>query len=118
MTQLTPKKASRGQVIAWGLWDWGSAGFNTIIVTFVFSVYLTSSVGKGLCTPEQLTADGSCPDASSMLGWALGIAGFFIAVLAPVTGQRADAGGRRRLSLGVFTYATVATMLALYFLNN
>jgi UMF1 family MFS transporter len=118
MTQLTPKKASRGQVIAWGLWDWGSAGFNTIIVTFVFSVYLTSSVGKGLCTPEQLTADGSCPDASSMLGWALGIAGFFIAVLAPVTGQRADAGGRRRLSLGVFTYATVATMLALYFVQN
>jgi len=117
MTQITPK-ASRGQVVAWGLWDWGSAGFNTIIVTFVFSVYLTSSVGKGLCTPDQLTVDDSCPTASSMLGWALGIAGFFIAVLAPVTGQRADAGGRRKLSLGVFTYVTVATMLALFFVKD
>jgi UMF1 family MFS transporter len=117
MTQITPK-ASRGQVVAWGLWDWGSAGFNTIIVTFVFSVYLTSSVGKGLCTADQLTIDDSCPAASSMLGWALGIAGFFIAVLAPVTGQRADAGGRRKLSLGVFTYVTVATMLALFFVKN
>src|SRR5690606_31969374 len=117
MTQITPK-ASRGQVVAWGLWDWGSAGFNTIIVTFVFSAYLTSSVGTGLCTPDQLTADESCPAASSMLGWALGIAGFFIAILAPVTGQRADAGGRRKLSLGIFTYVTVATMLALFFVKN
>lgn len=113
-----PRPATRGQIIAWGLWDWGSAGFNTIIITFVFSVYITSSVGKGLCTTSELTADGSCPAASSWLGWALAIAGFFIAVLAPVTGQRADAGGRRKLSIGVFTGITVATMLALYFVRN
>lgn len=124
MTQITPSSASptrtgtRGQIIAWGLWDWGSAGFNTVIITFVFSVYLTSSVGKGLCTPDQLTAEGSCPTASSLLGWAIGIAGFFIAVLAPVTGQRADAGGHRRLSLGIFTFVSVGTMLALYFVKN
>lgn len=121
MTQPTPSAAprtSRGQIVAWGLWDWGSAGFNTIIVTFVFSVYLTSSVGTGLCTPDELTAEGSCPAASSALGWALGLAGFFIAVLAPVTGQRADAGGRRKLSLGVFTLATVATMVALFWVRD
>lgn len=127
MTQITPESgsqtpaprpATRGQIIAWGLWDWGSAGFNTVILTFVFSVYLTSSVGKGLCTAAELTADGSCPAASSQLGWAIGIAGFFIAVLAPVTGQRADAGGHRRLSLGIFTFVTVASMLALYFVRS
>lgn len=123
MTQITPssepvKPATRGQIIAWGVWDWGSAGFNTIIITFVFSVYVTSSVGKDLCTAAQLTEDGSCPAASSWLGWALAIAGFFIAVLAPVTGQRADAGGRRKLSIGVFTGVTVASMLALYFVKD
>ena len=29
-------------VIAWGLWDWGSAAFNAVITTFVFTVYLVS----------------------------------------------------------------------------
>ena len=28
---------------AWGLWDWGSAAFNAVVTTFVFTVYLTSS---------------------------------------------------------------------------
>lgn len=109
---------TRGQIVAWGLWDWGSAGFNTIIITFVFSVYMTNSVGLDLCDAGQLTADGTCPAAASWLGWAIGIAGFFIAVLAPVTGQRADAGGRRKLSIGVFTGITVASMLALYFVKS
>ena len=33
---------TRKQVFAWGLWDWGSAAFNAVIVTFVFSVYPVS----------------------------------------------------------------------------
>lgn len=109
--------ATRGQVVAWGFWDWGSAAFNAVIVTFVYSVYLTDSVGSGLCRPDQLTDSGACPAASSWLGWALGIAGFFIAVLAPVTGQRADAGGHRRLSLGTFTAVAVVATACLFFVQ-
>ena len=81
----------RGRVVAWGVWDWGSAAFNAVILTFVFSVYLTDAVGDDL--PGDISAN-------TWFGWSLGLAGFFIAVLAPVTGQRADAGGRRKLSLG------------------
>ncbi|HLS62594.1 MAG TPA: hypothetical protein VK060_04400, partial [Ruania sp.] len=29
-------------VLAWSLWDWGSAAFNAVITTFVFTVYITS----------------------------------------------------------------------------
>ena len=36
------------RVVAWALWDCGSTGLNAIVATFVFSVYLTSSVGAGL----------------------------------------------------------------------
>ena len=97
--------ASRRQVAAWGLWDWGSAAFNAVIVTFVFSVYLTDAVGDDL--PGSISA-------STWLGWSLGIAGFFIAVLAPVSGQRFDATGRRKRSLGVLTFLTVATMAAMF----
>ncbi|AOW92991.1 hypothetical protein BFN03_10855 [Rhodococcus sp. WMMA185] len=101
--------ATRRQVVAWGLWDWGSAAFNAVIVTFVFSVYLTDAVGDDLPGPVS---------ASAWLGWSLGIAGFFIAVLAPISGQRFDAAGRRKWALGALTLATVACMAAMFFVRD
>jgi MFS transporter, UMF1 family len=66
---------TRGQVLAWGLWDWGSAAYQAVILTFVFSVYLTDAVGADLEGPVS---------ANSWLGWAIGAAGLLIALLAPV----------------------------------
>ena len=71
------RRSKRSQVLAWALWDTGSAGVSSIVVTFVFSVYLTGTVGKGL-------PGGATP--ASWLGRALAIAGLSIAVLAPVIG--------------------------------
>ncbi|WP_035769127.1 MFS transporter [Arthrobacter castelli] len=81
---------SKRQIAAWGSWDWGSAAFNAVMTTFVFTVYLTSTA-----------AFGGEDYVSGMLGGALAIAGLTIALLAPITGQRSDAGGRRKLWLGV-----------------
>lgn len=100
---------ARRQVVAWGLWDWGSAAFNAVILTFVFSVYLTDGVGDDL--PGSISA-------STWLGWSLGIAGVVIAVTAPVSGQRYDEEGRRKRSLGVLTAVTVAAMAAMYFVRD
>ncbi|MDQ4037548.1 MAG: MFS transporter [Actinomycetota bacterium] len=99
----------RGQVLAWGVWDWGSAAYNAVILTFVFSVYLTDSVGADLPGPIS---------ANSYLAWSIGIAGFFIALLAPVTGQRADAGGHRKLSLGFWTGLVVLSTAGLFFVED
>ena len=41
-----------------------------------------------------------------------------IAVLAPVTGQRADAGGHRRRNLGLFTGLVIVSTLGLYFVKD
>lgn len=101
--------ATRRRVAAWGLWDWGSSAFNAVIVTFVFSVYLTGAVGKDL--PGSISA-------STWLGWSLGVAGFLIAVLAPASGQRYDATGHRKRSLAVLTFGTVATMAAMFFVRD
>ncbi|MEK0154618.1 MFS transporter [Arthrobacter oryzae] len=94
--------ASKGKVLAWAAWDWGSAAFNAVMTTFVFTVYLTSN------------AFGGEDQASAVLGGALAIAGAAIALLAPVTGQRSDTGGRRKLWLGVNT-AAVAVLTGLCF---
>ncbi|WP_457964139.1 MFS transporter [Arthrobacter sp. D1-29] len=92
----------KGRVLAWASWDWGSAAFNAVMTTFVFTVYLTSN------------AFGGQDRASAVLGGALAVAGVAIALLAPVTGQRSDIGGRRKLWLGVNTTA-VAILTALCF---
>ncbi|MCT9625518.1 MFS transporter [Pseudarthrobacter equi] len=94
--------SSKGRILAWASWDWGSAAFNAVMTTFVFTVYLTSN------------AFGGKDEASAVLGAALAVAGLAIALLAPVTGQRSDAGGRRKLWLGVNT-AAVAVLTALCF---
>jgi UMF1 family MFS transporter len=88
--------------VAWAMWDWGSAAYHAVILTFVFSVYLTDTVGDAR------------PEASAALGYAMGAAGLFIALLAPVIGQRADASGRRKLATGLWTGCTIATMAALF----
>ncbi|HEY8753295.1 MAG TPA: MFS transporter [Arthrobacter sp.] len=92
----------KGRIVAWAAWDWGSAAFNAVMTTFVFTVYLTSS------------AFGDKDQASAVLGGALAIAGIAIALFAPVTGQRSDNGGRRKLWLGVNT-AVVALLTGLCF---
>ena len=96
---------ARGRVLAWAMWDWGSASFNAVITTFVFTVYLTSS------------SFGDENVVAAQLGWALAIAGALIAVLAPVTGQASDRGGRRKFWLGVHTGIVVLISAALFFVQ-
>ena len=75
----SPSSSRRG-VFSWALWDWGSASFNAVIITFVFTPYLT----KGVAATEEA--------GSSALGWSLAAAGLVIALVAPAVGTRADAG--------------------------
>lgn len=84
----------RSRVVAWALWDCGFVGLNAIVVTFVFSVYLTESVGEGM-------PGGASP--ASWLGRALTVAGVVVAVLAPVTGVWVQSPQRRRRALTLLT---------------
>ncbi|MFW0170330.1 MFS transporter [Rothia sp. P4278] len=96
--------APSSTVFAWTLWDVGNASFNAIMTTFVFAVYLTSNTGFG-----------DKEHSSAVLSYGLTIAGFCIALLAPVSGQRADASGRRALWLGVNSMLLAAIMALCFF---
>ena len=100
---------TRRQVVSWSLWDWGSAAFNAVIVTFIFSVYLTDAVGEDVPGPFS---------ASTWLGFAVGGASLIIAVLAPVMGQQADASGKRKRSLAVLTFAVIVVTALLFFVKD
>jgi MFS transporter, UMF1 family len=101
-----PTRIPRSQVFSWALWDWGSASFNAVITTFVFTVYLTST-----------DAFGGTDFVSAQLGWWIGGAGLVIALLAPITGQRSDGSGRRKLWLAVNTYIVVVLSALMFFVE-
>lgn len=104
MTTDAPR-TSRKLITAWALWDAGGAAFNAIMTTFVFTVYLTSK------------SFGSTEHATSVLSTGLMIAGVLIALLAPVTGQRSDASGKRGFWLALTTIATAVLMALCFFVK-
>jgi UMF1 family MFS transporter len=120
------RRPARRRVAAWALWDWGSAAFNAVITTFVFTRWLTSDAFADPATvaaagaegdgggPATTALDAVLAQHSAWLGWGLTVAGLFIALLAPVIGARSDDAGRRRRWLGVHTTITVALCAAMF----
>ncbi|MEM9796230.1 MAG: MFS transporter [Pseudomonadota bacterium] len=76
---LTLKRRVRG----WMMFDVASQPYNTLLLTFIFGPYFASAV---VGDPVQ---------AQALWGFAIGIAGACIAVMAPILGAVADASGRR-----------------------
>ncbi len=90
------------RVVAWGMWDWGTQPFNTVITTFVFSVYITSS------------SFGTTNRTSTALAVSTGLAGLFVALLAPVLGQNSDRSGRTVRNLRLLTWVLAGLSAALF----
>lgn len=99
----------RPRVITWALWDCGATGLNAIVVTFVFSVYLTGTVGDGL-------PGGTSP--ASWLGRALTVSAVFVALLAPLTGVLVAAPHRRRVVLTALTVAAAVFTAAMSLIGD
>ena len=121
MASVSP---SRRPVLAWALWDWGSAAFNAVVTTFVFSTYLASELFVDPSIVVAANGNDDDPalvralaDNASLVGVALMIAGIVVALVAPVLGQRSDGTGRRKLWLGVNTGMIVLAMAAMVFVE-
>ncbi len=114
-------KIPKRRVFSWALWDWATQPMSSVITTFVFTVYVTSS----LFLPDDVKAFGEgsaewdlgLSVLSRDLGFALGAAGILVALLAPVFGQRSDRLGRRKLWLGVNTGLVVIAQALMFFVE-
>jgi UMF1 family MFS transporter len=104
-TALADTPLNWRRVVTWAMYDWGTQPYNTIIITFVFAVYLTSS------------AFGDVNTTTSALALATAISGLFIAVLAPVLGQAADRSGNTVTVLRVLTALIVILSASLFFIK-
>ena len=112
----------RKQVVSWALWDWATQPFNSVILTFVFTaLYLVGDSflpeGVAALADDDPIKEKALADLASGLGLAGTIAGLAIFLLAPVLGQRADALGRRKRWLLIYTSALIAVMFALFFVQ-
>ncbi|MBB72514.1 MAG: MFS transporter [Legionellales bacterium] len=97
------KRIFNRSLLSWCLYDWASSPFSTIIITFVFAAYFTSSIATSSIKGTELWGDASS------------FAALIIAILSPIFGAIADNYGRRKPWLGLFVLLTaVATALLWY----
>ena len=93
----------RAGIAAWCLYDWADSAYNTVIGTFVFSVYFA----RGIYGDET--------QGAALWGYAMAVAGFAIAVSSPVLGAVADRAGPRKPWITVFMAVTVTATAFLWF---
>jgi UMF1 family MFS transporter len=95
--------SSKKSIFSWCLYDWANSVVSTIIFTFIFSVYFS----RGIVGDEVL--------GSAYWGYAVGFAGFVIAILAPILGAFSDCYGARKPLLAFLTIATITATAMLFF---
>ncbi|MDE2465644.1 MAG: MFS transporter, partial [Alphaproteobacteria bacterium] len=93
----------RRGLIAWAFYDWANSPFTTLIITFVFPAYFA----------QAITANETRGQA--LWGYAIAVSGLIIAVLSPILGAIADAGGRRKPWLLVFTLLCISASALLWY---
>lgn len=93
------------RALAWALYDFANSAFPTVVSTFVIAAYFVRGIA-----PDPVTGQ-------AQWGWMQAVAALAVALLSPVLGAIADAGGRRRLMLGICTAITVGATAALWFVR-
>ncbi|MSP68473.1 MAG: MFS transporter [Alphaproteobacteria bacterium] len=90
-------------VSAWCLYDWANSPFPTVVVTFVFSAYFVQAIAA-----DEISG-------TALWGITMSASAFVVALLSPVLGALADAGGRRKPWLLVFTVGCIIASALLWF---
>ncbi len=96
------------QVRAWAYYDWANSAFSTTVMAGFFPLFFQKYWSLGV-DPTTSTA---------RLGLANGIAGFVVAILAPVLGAIADSAGRRKSFLITWAFLGICSTGALFWVSQ
>ena len=103
VTTRTIRPAGTRGIISWCLFDWANSPTPTIVITFIFAPYFARAIA------------GNEAEGLALWSWGIAVSAFVIAILAPVTGAIADAGGRRKPWVTGFSLIMVVATAALWF---
>ncbi len=92
----------RWGLLAWCSYDWANSAFPTVVTTYVIAAYFAKAVA------------GDEVSGTSAWAYAISMSGLAVAIASPVLGAIADAAGRRKPWVGVFTALCVAATAALW----
>lgn len=98
-------RPNRRAIAAWCLYDFGNSAFPTVIITFLFSAYVARAVAPDINS------------GTAAWGHALTLSGFAVAIMSPIVGAIADAGGRRKPWVGVLSAIAVVATALLWFVE-
>ncbi len=93
---------TRRPVVAWALYDFGNSAFATLVVTFVYATWFTTSFA------------GSEVEGTALWSRAVTITALVVALLSPILGALADRGGYRKRYLFLCTVVAVLGTAALF----
>lgn len=98
--QYTNKRS----VWAWAMYDWANSAYTTTVMAGFFPVFFKQFWASGM----------SANESTFWLGVANAVAGFVVALLAPLLGAVADQGGLKKRMLVTFTIMGVLMTAALF----
>lgn len=96
---------NKKQVLAWAAFDWANSAVNTLVFTFVFSVYFAKSIY------------GDQVAGSAAWSFAQGCAGVVIAILSPILGAALDRYGPHKPVLKLLTIFSCIFTVLLFFME-
>ncbi len=94
-------------VFGWTMYDWANSAFATTVMAGFFPVFFS----------QYWSAGADTTITTARLGIGNSIAGFLVAVMAPLLGAIADKGSSRKRFLVFFAYTGVIMTLALHFVS-
>lgn len=103
---MTTTRSRRREVFAWCLYDFGSSAFNTLILTFIYSLFFAQVIA---------------PDYNTGTVWwtrAVNLSALAVAIITPVLGAVADSSGRKKAFLVAFAAQSILFTVLLFFVGT
>ncbi len=94
-------------VWSWAFYDWANSAFATTVIAGFFPLFFKQYWSSGFSSTQS----------TYVLGITNSLASFSLALLLPILGAIADAGGKRKRFLGFFTLVGAGASVALCFLG-
>lgn len=95
----------RRETWSWWSWDFGASALNSVMISFVFSVYVTGTVAGDHARGQTTWADAQT------------LTGFALMLLAPLMGAWADRALNRRRMLSIATLLVIACVACSWFVR-